>query len=272
MADTDKVFGGSIPEIYDTYLVPLIFEEFAEDLSARVVAANPTAVLETAAGSGVVTRALAKRLSTDAAYTVTDLNQPMLDRAAARQGEDQRLTWQQADALVLPFDDDSFDVVLCQFGVMFFPDRIAGYREALRVLRPGGHFIFNSWDHIRENEFADVVTTALASIFPDDPPMFMARTPHGYHNAAVIEADLLAAGYASIEIETKTAVSEAPLPSHPAIAYCRGTPLRNEIEARDAAKLEYATTQATAAIEVRYGAGPVRGKIQGHIATARKPG
>ena len=268
MSAEDKVFAGSIPEIYDTYLVPLIFEAYAEDLARRVIAGSSGAVLETAAGSGVVTRALAARLAGDARYTVTDLNQPMLDRAASMQGADARITWQQADALDLPFDDGSFDTVACQFGVMFFPDRVKGYAEARRVLKPGGRFIFNVWDHIGVNEFADEVTNAAATVIPDDPPRFLARTPHGYHDVGAIRRDLSAAGIDDISVETITESSSAPSPRHPAIAYCQGTPLRNEIEARDANALEAVTERATEAIAARFGAGPVAGKIQGHVVTA----
>lgn len=177
MSDGDKVFAGSIPELYDSYLVPLIFKAYAEDLAKRVAKLAPKTVLEIAAGSGVVTRALASKLAADARYTVTDLNQPMLDHAATKQGADERITWRQADALDLPFGEASFDAVVCQFGVMFFPDRIAGYAEAHRVLKPGGSFIFSVWDEIAANEFADVVTEAAAGAFPDDPPRFLARTP-----------------------------------------------------------------------------------------------
>ena len=143
MPETDKVFAGSIPENYDRYLVPLIFESFAQDIAQRVATLSPSTILETAAGSGVVTRALAPRLSRDASYIVTDLNQPMLDYAAMRQPADNRISWRKADALALPFEDAAFDLVCCQFGVMFFPDRQSGYREAKRVLKPGGHFLFN---------------------------------------------------------------------------------------------------------------------------------
>lgn len=268
MSADDKVFAGSIPEIYDTILVPLIFETYADDLARRVVAGASSAVLETAAGSGVVTRALAARLAEDAHFTVTDLNQPMLDRAASVQGADARITWQQADALDLPFDDASFDAVVCQFGVMFFPDRVKGYAEARRVLKPGGRFIFNSWDHIGVNEFADEVTKAAAEVFADDPPRFLARTPHGYHDVELIRSDLSAAGFDQIAIETITETSAAPSPRHPAIAYCQGTPLRNEIEARDAGSLEAVTDRAADAIAARFGPGPVAGIIQGHVATA----
>ncbi len=268
MSASDKVFAGSIPDVYDDYLVPLIFESYAADLSSRVVRDEPQAILETAAGSGVVTRALAPRLGTSARYVVTDLNQPMLDRAARIQGANARIEWRAADALSLPFEDDSFDVVCCQFGVMFFPDRVAGYAEARRVLKPNGRLIFNTWDRIETNEFADVVTQAAGELFPDDPPLFLARTPHGYHDVAVIEADLRAAGFGHVTVETRTDVSAAPTARHPAVAYCEGTPLRNEIEARDATRLGEVTDHAAAAIAEKYGEGPVAAKIQGHIATA----
>jgi len=205
MAESDKVFAGSIPKFYDTLMVPLIFEAYAADLAELVAASSPGSVLETAAGSGVVTRALAPKLSADACYVVTDLNQPMLDYAATRQGSDTRIEWRQADALDLPFEDASFDVVCCQFGAMFFPNRVVGYTEARRVLRPGGRFVFSVWDRIEENAFADDVTNAVAAVFPHDPPRFLARTPHGYHDIALIREELNRAGFADIEIETRDA-------------------------------------------------------------------
>src|SRR5262245_53772268 len=268
MSQSDKVFIGSIPRIYDDYLVPLIFQGFAEDLAQRAAKLSPTAVLETAAGSGVVARALAPRLSRGCSYVVTDLNQPMLDHAAARQGADARITWQQADALALPFDDAAFDVVCCQFGVMFFPDRVRGYREVRRVLKPGGHWLFNVWDRIEENIFADDVTNALAELFPGDPPRFLARTPHGDHNVALIRAELESAGFSNVAIEMRREQSRAPSARVPAVAYCQGTPLRNEIEARGADKLQAATEHAAAAIARRHGNGEVAAKIQGFVITA----
>ena len=268
MKETDKIFAGSIPEIYDAYLVPLIFEAFAKDIAERVAALSPRSVLETAAGSGVVARALAPRLDSDARYVVTDLNQPMLDHAARRQEPDERITWRQADALDLPFDDGSFDAVCCQFGVMFFPDRVAGYAEARRVLRPGGRFLFNVWDRIEENEFAHVVTETAKTIFADDPPVFLARTPHGYHDVELIREELGAAGFSEIAITTIEKTSTAPSPRHPALGFCQGTPLRSEIEARDARLLDVVTARAAQAIAARYGNGPVSGKIQAHVIVA----
>ncbi|UDL89104.1 class I SAM-dependent methyltransferase [Mesorhizobium sp. PAMC28654] len=268
MLETDKVFAGSIPENYDRYMVPLIFEPFAADLAQRAASFSPSAVLEIAAGTGVVTRALAPRLSPGASYTVTDLNQPMLDHAASRQAPDSRITWRQADALALPFENAAFDLVCCQFGAMFFPDRPSGYREARRVLKPGGHFLFNVWDRIEENVFADDVTNALAEIFPNDPPRFLARTPHGYHDTALIRSDLEDAGFSRVAIETRAEQSRASSPRLPAVAYCQGTVLRSEIEARDAGKLEAATDHAASAIARRHGSGEVAAKIQAHVIVA----
>ncbi len=268
MSATDKVFAGSIPQFYDTLMVPMIFEAYAADLAALAATGSPGAVLETAAGSGVVTRALAPRLRADARYVVTDLNQPMLDYAAARQEADGRLEWRQADALDLPFERASFDVVCCQFGAMFFPDRIAAYAEARRVLRPGGRLVFNVWDRIEENAFADEVTHALAAVFAGDSPRFLARIPHGYHDIALIRDDLTRAGFGDIAIETREKVSRAPSARDAATAYCQGTPLRNEIEARDASLLQFATDRAAQAIAARHGEGPVAGKIQAHVIVA----
>ena len=174
--ELDHRFAGAIPEIYDRYLIPLIFQGYALDLAARVRAdAAVTHILEVAAGTGVVSRALALA-APEAEIVATDLNQAMLDHAAS-QTDATNLRWQQADALALPFADNSFDTVLCQFGVMFFPDRVAAYREALRVLTPEGRFIFNTWDRIEENEIPMAVSDAVAELFPDDPPAFLRRTP-----------------------------------------------------------------------------------------------
>jgi ubiquinone/menaquinone biosynthesis C-methylase UbiE len=268
MLETDKVFAGSIPENYDRYMVPLIFEPYAADMARRTASLSPGAVLETAAGSGVVTRALAPKLSPSAKYVVTDLNQPMVDYAASRQPPDTRIEWRQADALALPFENAEFDLVFCQFGAMFFPDRAAGYRETRRVLKPGGHFLFSVWDRIEENVFAKDVTNALAELFPKDPPRFLARTPHGYHDTALIRRELEGAGFSRVMIETRAEQSRASSPRVPAVAYCQGTVLRNEIEAREPGKLEAATDYAESAIADRHGRGEVAAKIQAHVIMA----
>ncbi len=264
-SDTDKVFSGSIAKLYETYLVPLIFEPYATDLAHRLASRALSRLLEIAAGTGVVTRALASVLPERVSIVATDLNQAMLDQASVV-GTMRPVEWRQADAMQLPFADGTFDAVVCQFGVMFFPEKSKAFSEARRVLRPGGVFIFNVWDHITENEFADTVTTALESLFPKDPPRFMARTPHGYYDHPTIERDLANGGFAkSAQIATVAARSRAESSRVPAIAYCQGTPLRNEIEARDASRLGEATDIAAKAIADRFGRGAVDGKIQAHI-------
>ncbi|CAH1687418.1 Methyltransferase domain-containing protein [Hyphomicrobiales bacterium] len=268
MLETDRVFTGSIPENYDRYMVPLIFEPYATDIARRAASLTPDAVLETAAGSGVVTRALAPRLPLAASYVVTDLNQPMLDYAASRQVPDSRIRWRCADAMALPFEDAAFDLVCCQFGAMFFPDRLSAYREAKRVLKPGGHFLLSVWDRIEENVFADEVTQALAKIFPNDPPRFLARTPHGYHDTALIRSELARAGFSRVTIETRAEQSRASSAHVPAVAYCQGTVLRNEIEAREPGKLDAATDYVEAVLADKHGSGEVSAKIQAHIIAA----
>jgi ubiquinone/menaquinone biosynthesis C-methylase UbiE len=178
IASSDPLFAGSIPEIYDRYLVPLIFEPYAEDLAHRVAAESTQSVLEIAAGTGVATRLIADRLPLDVSITATDLNRPMVDHAAGR-GTSRPVDWQTADALALPFADGSFDTVVCQFGVMFFPDRVRAYAEIRRVLRPPGRLIFNVWERIEKNEFAGAVTDGVASVFRDDPR----DSCHGRHTA-----------------------------------------------------------------------------------------
>lgn len=269
MSSTDKVFEGSVPRLYDEYLVPLIFSVYADDLARRIAAMSPSDLLEIAAGTGAVTRAVAALLTAGVRYVATDLNEPMLAVARQRQGEDPRMSWQQADALALPFEDSAFDIVCCQFGAMFFPDRSKGYAEAKRVLKPDGAYLFSVWDRIEDNVFADDATITLGKMFPDNPPLFMARTPHGYHDKAVIKADLERAGFKDISIETLTAMSRGPTAEYVAIAYCQGTPLRGEIEARDASKLEVATDAVAQAIRKRHGSGPVEAKIQALVITAR---
>jgi len=268
---SDKTFAGSIPKLYESHLVPLIFEPYAVDLANRLKSRRPLArVLEVAAGTGVVTREMAKALPDRVEIVATDLNQPMLDQAAAV-GTARPVEWRQADAMALPFKDGTFDVLVCQFGVMFFPDKAKAFAEARRTLRSGGLFVFNVWDRIEDNEFAATVTSALESVFPSDPPRFLARTPHGYVERARIETDLASAGFGNApELTIVAARSRAASARIPAIAYCQGTPLRSEIESRDAAKLELATDTATQAIARRFGDGCVDGKIQALVITVVK--
>jgi SAM-dependent methyltransferase len=268
-AANDKSFTGAIPQIYESHLVPLIFAPYARDVATRVASAAPARVLEIAAGTGVVTRALARALPAATSIVATDLNEAMLAQAAAI-GTCRPVEWRQCDAMALPFGDRSFDAVVCQFGAMFFPDRVKAYAEARRVLRSGGTFWFSVWDRIEDNEFADEVTAALAALFPQDPPRFLARTPHGYHDRSRIARDLAGAGFhMPPRIDTVTARSPAASAGIPAVAYCEGTPLRNEIEARAPGGLAAATKAATARIAARFGDAAVDGRIQAHVVTVQ---
>lgn len=266
-SSADSAFTGSVAQFYERYMVPLIFEPYAADLARRVAEAAPRRVLELAAGTGAVTRQLALVLDPSTEIVATDLNPAMIDEAA-RIGTARPVEWRAVDAMQLPFDAASFDAVACQFGVMFFPDRPRAYAEARRVLRPGGLFAFNAWGPISRNVFADAVTDALATVFPHDPPRFMARTPHGYHDPARIAQDLAAGGFTNPpRIETVAHTSRAASPRIPALAYCQGTVLRTEIETREPGSLERATQVAAEEVARRFGQGPVEGLIEAFVVT-----
>ncbi len=261
----DRGFTGSIPQLYERYMAPLIFQPYALDLAARAAALRPTRVLEIAAGTCVLTRRLAAQLPADTALVATDLNPAMLEMAASL-GTERPVAWQQADAMALPFEDAGFDLVACQFGAMFFPDRPQAYAEIRRVLRPGGFFVFNVWDHIDSNELAETVTSALAQVFQHDPPRFLARTPHGYHDVDQLRADLAQAGFEhEADIVTLPLRACAESPSGPALGYCQGTPLRGEIEARAPGRLAELTAHVAQAIGDRFGVGAIDTLMQAHV-------
>lgn len=264
---SDAVFAGSVPEVYERLLVPLIFEVYADDLVRRTHQLAPGSVLEVAAGTGVVTRALAADLDASVEITASDLNPDMIAHAESV-GTSRPVDWRRADVMQLPFRESSFDVVVCQFSAMFFPDRAKAYAEIKGVLREGGTFLFNVWDAIADNEFAAVVTDAVGELFPDDPPQFLARTPHGYHDETTIRSDLAAGGFTSVTIEAVEHRSRAATADVPAIAYCQGTPLRNELERRDPARLHEATAHATRRLTERFGPTDLDGKIRGFVITA----
>lgn len=266
----DAAFSDSIPQLYEQYLVPLIFQPYADDLAARVAAHQPRHVLELASGTGVVTRCLSEALPEPASIVATDLNQAMIDEGA-RIGTSRPVRWQQADAMQIPFDDETFDVVVCQFGVMFFPDKARAYAEARRVLRPGGVFIFSTWDAIEHNEFAETISRSLEPLFAEDPPRFLDRVPYAYNAPERIARDLEDGGFSQPqETATIAARSIAASARTPATAFCQGTPLRAEIEARDASRLQEATDAASEALVRRFGAGLVDAKIQAHVIVVKR--
>lgn len=267
MEQSDKAYSGSIPARYDRYLGPMLFSPYAADIAARAKAFAPLAVLETAAGTGIVTARLAEVLSDDAVITATDLNQAMIDTAVAKITSP-KVTWQVCDATRLPFADGSFDLVLCQFGVMFFPSKPDAFKEARRVLKPGGTFLFNVWDKIESNPIAHTVAVAMAERYPADPPSFQRRTPYGHNDVAAITDQLSEAGYGDIQSVVVTLPSHCPSPRDAAVGACQGSPLGAEIEARDPSGLAAAIDTAAVALTARFGEGPITSTMQAIVFTA----
>lgn len=231
MSDQAAHFVGSIPEYYDRHLGPRIFAGFAEDLARRVAFLAPSEVLELAAGTGIVTRALRDALPDASKLVATDLNPPMLEVARSKFHGGEAVHFQPADASSLPFADASFDTLVCQFGVMFFPDKAASYGEVLRVLKPGGRYLFNVWDAWENNPFARIAHDVVAGFFPDDPPGFY-RVPFGYCDKDLIAGSLDDAGFSDIDIETVEVTSAIPSAEDFASGLVYGNPLLEEIVER----------------------------------------
>ncbi|MDF2618411.1 MAG: SAM-dependent methyltransferase PhcB [Xanthobacteraceae bacterium] len=267
-ATRDSVFAGPIPEIYERLLVPLLFAPYAEDIAARVAALAPRRVLETAAGTGAVTRRIAALLPADGTLVATDLNPAMLETAKSG-ATDPRIVWQLADALALPFEDASFDTVVCQFGVMFFPDRRQGFAEARRVLAPGGTLIFSVWDHLAANLLPAAASEALAALFPQDPPLFFVRTPYGHASLDRLREEVEAAGLGGFTAEVVRRPGRIASAQEAGIAFCQGTPLRAEIEERAPGRLGEVTDKVAQALGLRFGTGPIEAPLQALVMTAR---
>ena len=268
MVAVDVRFSGAVPENYERYLVPLLFRPYAEELAKRAAALKPQRILETAAGTGVVTNALAKALP-DAEIVATDLNQAMLDVAATRVASP-KVSFRQADALDLPFEDSSFDLVACQFGVMFFPDKVRGNSEVRRVLRNGGHYLIAIWDAIERNPMSDLAQTTMIDLFPDNPPMFMKRGPFSYYERDWIERDLKAAGFADISIDTVTLMSRSGSADEAARGLCYGSPMRLELEEYGAGALDDVFANLSKAAQRFDGPNGFEAPMSAHIVTATK--
>ncbi|BBH17955.1 ubiquinone/menaquinone biosynthesis methyltransferase [Nocardioides baekrokdamisoli] len=247
----DAAFVGNIPLMYDDLLVPIFFEEPARSVAAVIAALEPVSILETAAGTGALTRELLS--ATPAHLTATDLNAPMID-AALRRTASERVTWDVADALDLRYPDASFDVVTCQFGAMFFPDRVRGYAEARRVLKPGGSFVFTVWDTIENNAISDVVTQALRLEAGEVELDFLVRTPYGHAQDDTLTSELIEAGFTDVALSRVDGVCITDARDG-AIAVCEGTPLRGEIERHPTMTLGRAVGLAATALRDRFGDG-----------------
>lgn len=261
-------FAGRIPETYDRYMGPIFFDPYARDLASRVQALAPARVLELACGTGIVTRRLRDALPADARLVATDLNPPMMTWAASKFGADERVEWRQADATMLPFGDGSFDAVVCQFGVMFFPDKLAAFREAHRVLAPGGTLLFTVWDSLDRNELSQAAIGAMAALFPANPPAFY-HIVFGFHDRARIAALLADAGFGSIELATSVKPADAASAHDAGVGLVQGTPMATLLAERgeDLSRVVDAVAQA---IRDRFGDHPVRTTMTAIVCSARR--
>ena len=268
MTTNATTFAGSIPAIYDRYMVPLVFEPYARAVAQRAALLRPRRILETAAGTGVATEALHCALP-EAEILATDLNAPMLEQAA-RRVSDPHVRFQPADAQSLPFDDGSFDLVVCQFGVMFYPDKVRGNAEARRVLRDGGHYLLVIWDQVERNHATMVAGKAVADLIPGEAGRFYERIPFRYHDREIIELDLRSAGFDQVAIETIALRSKAASARDAAIALVQGTPMRSDIEEVAPGMLEAATEAAAHALSQFEGPGGFDAPMSAHFVTATK--
>jgi len=261
MTDKQHLFSGSIPENYERYFVPLIFADYAVKLAELLDVKTNMKVLETACGTGIVTRQIIDKLGHKAEFIATDFNEHMLNQALRTIDPDAAVQFQQADATALPFSDSYFDAVLCQFGVMFFPNRLNGYREAARVLKSGGKFHFSVWDGLEFNGFANAIHTSVARLYPSDPPRFL-KLPFGYFDIRSIVAELQVAGFSRVDVSVLPLESHAETARHIVLGFIAGGPLANEIMVREEPDFETAIEAVEKGIRKQFGEGQCRAKMQ----------
>ena len=268
MQEMELRFRGSVPSSYERLMVPLIFQPYADELARRAQALKPGRILETAAGTGVVTRAMHAALP-NAEIIATDLNQPMLDVAKGAL-RSKNVHFQQADALALPFEAERFDLAVCQFGSMFFPDKVRGHSEAHRVLCDGGHYLLAIWDDIGRNALSAATQSVLIDLFPDDPPLFLCEGPFGYSDSVRIHRDLREAGFHAIEIDTVQFSSRCRSAHDAAAALCFGTPMSIELEDRAPGSLDRAFEKVEQILRKFEGPDGIDAPMSAHIVTATK--
>jgi ubiquinone/menaquinone biosynthesis C-methylase UbiE len=267
MDDKNAQFAGSIPAAYDRYLGPILFQSYAEDLAARLAVDPNSSVLELACGTGILTRKLRDRLPASVKLIATDLNEPMFRNAAGKFQKSEAVEWKQADACALPFEDRSFDAVVCQFGFMFVPDKALSAREAHRVLKPGGVFLFNVWDSFEENPLGRLAHETIASFFEKDPPTFY-QVPFGYHDQDEIKRVLEEAGFGKTRIDVVAKESGASRPEDAAQGLVHGNPVAVAITERDPALLPVITRAVADALKKRFGE-TVRAPMRAIVVAAR---
>ena len=265
---SDTAFTGSIPATYQQRLVPLLFAPWAELIAQRVARLRPERIVEMAAGTGVVTAALAAACP-EAEIIATDLNPAMLEVAGGLMPDGARVRFQPADACALPFPDDSFDAAVSQFGIRFYPDRVKGYAEAARVLRPGAPLIAALWGSLEENPVSAAIHQAMERAFPGDPPAFLGRTPFAFHDAEQVIAEAEAGGFASVSVERVTLPHPRVPAAHAAEGMVLGSPLRAEVEERGPGAIDKALAEATRAVEtLTDGNGAIAADMTALIVTA----
>jgi ubiquinone/menaquinone biosynthesis C-methylase UbiE len=270
MINENTAFAGSIPERYDAYLGPLLFEPYAIDLISRLTIAPGDAVLELACGTGILTRHLAAGLPLGASLTATDLNQPMLAIAERKIDPVEPVTWQIADACRLPFDDDWFDTVVCQFGLMFFADKRAALREVRRLLHPDGAFIFSVWDSLESNPLGRIAQHVMSGFFASDPPNFY-EVACGMHDSRVTTRLVEDAGFKDVQHTTVARDGHAPSPHHAATGLITGNPVLQVIEERATAPVAVVIAALADRLAREFGPGPLTIPMRAHIFTARRP-
>jgi ubiquinone/menaquinone biosynthesis C-methylase UbiE len=270
ISEKNTRFDGSIPEMYDRHLGPLFFEPYAADLADRVARQRPKRVLEIAAGTGIVSRRLIDALPVGTALTVTDLNAPMLEFARQKTGSrGHNAEWRQADAQQLSFPDESFDMVVCQFGVMFFPDKLRGLREFNRVLEKSGSLILSVWDSFDTNPVQSIAHSTIGKFFETDPPDFY-QVPCGMGDIREIRRLVEDAGFKETVIETISLTVRSESAESAALGLIRGNPVVNVIRERGTADIEEITPALARALEERFGTRSIQVALRAHIVTAVK--
>jgi len=269
MENKNAHFAGSIPAAYDRYLGPVLFQPYAEDLAARLNVEANASVLELACGTGILTRVLRDRLPGTTRLVATDLNEPMFQNAAQRFRHDEAIEWQQADASSLPFEDESFDAVVCQFGIMFVPDKALSAREARRVLKPGGLFLFNVWDSMEHNDLGRIAHETISSFFEKDPPTFY-QVPFGYHDHSEIKRVLEGAGFRDVRVEVVAKMGGASRPEDAARGLVHGNPVAVAITERDPSLLPVITNAVADTLKKRFGETSVRAPMRAIVVEARR--
>lgn len=267
-APINTAFSGSIPTHYDAGLGPLFFEPYAQHLAQRVAALRPKALLELACGTGRLTRQLLNVLAPTTRLVATDVNPAMLD-FAKRAIQEPGVEWDVVDAVSLPYPEGSFDVVVAEFGVMFYSDRPLAYREALRVLRPGGTLLFTSWSTMAENPVARITQEVVKEFFPLDTPAFY-QVPFSYCDHAVIREEVLSAGFQNTEPRRITLQGQAATAMAASRGLLEGSPIHNSIMDRDPFLLPAMREALTARLAERFGSSELSVPLSAVVVEARK--